>query len=621
MNWRKTISLSLAAAVCAGLLAMPAGAASVPSQSQAIQAVNALGIMVGDTSGDMMLSRTVSRAEFITMAVKATPNGDQVGQASTSPYPDVPYTHWAAGYVQAGVSAGLIVGFSDGTFRPNNQISLGEGVTIVLNLLGYTSEDFSGAYPTPQMALYHSLDLDRGLSAQNAGDILTRQDCMYLFYNLMTTNTKAGAPYINSLGYSLNAAGEIDLVALINGAMEGPVVAQGNWQSAIPFSLTGCTVYRDGKAAALSAIQTNDVVYWSPSMRTLWAYSDKAVGTIQSLTPSTSSPTSVTVAGRTYAIETAEAAFALSDLGQYGVGDVVTLLLGRDGGVAAVAGPDQADQERCGVVTKVEKTTYTDGRGNSYAQDTVTLLATDGNTYSYPCSSTSLEAGDLALAQVSGGNISLTRLSKGHAVSGTVSDDGSKVGSTPFAKDVEILDVYEDSGLRIYPSRLAGVRLDSDDVAYCAVNSSGEITQLVLKEVTGDMHHYGVLNTLTTIPTGSFSTYYTYQFDVGGVPGVLAQTTTRYPVEEGPVIIKGDLSAPDRLDKLTAVKNGTVSGNQFTAGGQRYTMADQVAVYEYRDKEYYLSSLSRVQEKGLTLTGWYDKTQQEGGLIRVIIAQ
>ena len=69
------------------------------------------------------------------------------------------------------------------------------------------------------------------------------------------------------------------------------------------------------------------------------------------------------------------------------------------------------------------------------------------------------------------------------------------------------------------------------------------------------------------------------------------------------------------------MKNGTVSGSQFTAGGQRYTMADQVAVYEYRDKEYYLSSLSRVQEKGLTLTGWYDKTQQEGGLIRVIIAQ
>lgn len=42
------------------------------------------------------------------MAVKASPQGDQVGEASTSPYPDVPYTHWAAGFVEAGVAAGLI---------------------------------------------------------------------------------------------------------------------------------------------------------------------------------------------------------------------------------------------------------------------------------------------------------------------------------------------------------------------------------------------------------------------------------------------------------------------------------------------------------------------------------
>ena len=81
------------------------------------------------------------------MAVNATGTGDQVGEASTSPYPDVPRTHWAAGYVQAGVQAGLISGYLDGTFRPSNQITLAEGATIVLKLLGYTAEDFSGAIP------------------------------------------------------------------------------------------------------------------------------------------------------------------------------------------------------------------------------------------------------------------------------------------------------------------------------------------------------------------------------------------------------------------------------------------------------------------------------------------
>ena len=94
-------------------LALPAGAAGQPQQEEAIQVVNALGIMVGDANGNMNLSSRVTRAEFITMAVKATPGGDQIGQAATSPYPDVPRSHWASGYVEAGVAAGLVSGYTD----------------------------------------------------------------------------------------------------------------------------------------------------------------------------------------------------------------------------------------------------------------------------------------------------------------------------------------------------------------------------------------------------------------------------------------------------------------------------------------------------------------------------
>lgn len=280
MKLKSILAAGTAAALLVGMLVLPAGArsATVPAQQEVTQVVNALGIMVGDSQGNMQLDRTVTRAEFITMAVKASPNGDQVGEASTSPYPDVPYTHWAAGFVEAGVAAGLITGYSDGTFRPSNQITLAEGVTIILQLLGYSNEDFSGAYPTPQMALYHSLKLDRGLKAQNSSDVLTRYDAMYLFYNMLSTNTKSGTPYINSLGHSLNAAGEVDLVALINGVMDGPLVATGNWQSSIPFSLSGVTVTRDGEASSLSKVQEYDVVYWCQSMRTLWVYSDQGGG-------------------------------------------------------------------------------------------------------------------------------------------------------------------------------------------------------------------------------------------------------------------------------------------------------------------------------------------------------
>ena len=110
MKIRRFCSGLLAAVLLLGLMVLPAGAAaaSTVSTEEAIQVINALGIMVGDESGEFHLNRRVTRAEFITMAVNATGTGDQVGEASTSPYPDVPRTHWAAGYVQAGVQAGLM---------------------------------------------------------------------------------------------------------------------------------------------------------------------------------------------------------------------------------------------------------------------------------------------------------------------------------------------------------------------------------------------------------------------------------------------------------------------------------------------------------------------------------
>ena len=623
MKLKSIFAAGTAVALLLGLLVLPAGARSttVPAQQEVTQVINALGIMVGDDQGNMQLDRTVTRAEFITMAVKASPNGDQVGESSTSPYPDVPYTHWAAGFVEAGVAAGLITGYSDGTFRPSNQITLAEGVTIVLQLLGYGSEDFSGAYPTPQMALYHSLKLDRGLNAQSSSTVLSRHDAMYLFYNLLSTNDKSGTPYINSLGYSLNAAGEVDLVALINAVMDGPMIASGDWQSNIPFSLSGATVTRDGSPSSASQIQENDVIYWCQSMRTLWVYSDKVVGTIQDITPNTAAPTAVTIGGHSYELDSASAVYALSDLGSYDIGDTVSLLLGRQGKVAAVTAPIETTSERCGVVTKVTRESYSDGYHSSYTADTITLLATDGQSYQYECTSYTYDVGDLVGVNIAAdGTVSLKRLSPTR-LSGKVNSEGTKIGSTPLADGVEILDVYEGSGTRIFPSRLAGITLNNDMVLYYTLNGSGEIDRLILEDVTGDNYHYGILTDMVEIPTGTLTTYYTYVYDVGGTTYTLANSTTGFPVSTGGIMLKGDLNNPDKMYRLTKLEADRISGNSLIAGNRSYTMADDVVIYEYRNGSYYLSSAQRVTEKGLSLTGWYDKAESSGGRIRIVVAR
>ena len=617
MKTKRLFSAILAACLTLALILPASAAGTAPSLDDAVQAVTALGILNGDGSGNLNLSARVTRAEFVAMAVKATPGGDGVGQAATSPYSDVPRSHWASGYVEAAVSRGLVTAFSDGTFRPNQEITLAEAASMVLALLGYGPEDFSGAFPTGQLTMYHSLKLSAGVTAAGAASTLTRQDAVYLFYNLLSAKTKDGPPYIQQLGHSLDAAGKPDVVSLVNGQMEGPVVAQGyGWQSSLGF--TPAKVYRNGSVAALTNIQDYDVVYWNASMSTVWAYAQKATGPIQAIEPSSASPSSVTVAGRTYAIEASAAALALSDLGQYRLGDNVTLLLGRSGGVAAVADVSASAGERVGVVTAIEKTAYPDGSGGSYTAQTVTLLATDGQTYQYQTRG-GYKVGSVVRAIVAGSGGEVTLRGLGNAsLSGKVNQEGTKLDKYAFAQGAEILDVSEDRGAVIYPARLAGLNLNSGKVKYYALNPQGEIETLILNDVTGDAYHYGIITRFEEEGQG-MSRYCTYQYDVDGVSYTLSGAT-RFLATAGPIRIQGDPASPEKLYALTAAQAGQVSGNQFVTGNQRYTLSDGVVVYEYRDGRYYLSSLARA-EGGGTVTAWYDKAESEGGRVRVIVVK
>ena len=601
-------------------LAVPAlGAQAAVSEDEAAQAVTTLGIMAGDASGDLDLSGQVTRAEFVTMAVKASPSGGQIGQAATSPYPDVPRDHWASGYVEAAVSLGLVSGYSDGTFRPDQPMGWAEGVSLVLALLGYGPEDFSGAYPTGQLALAHSLGLDQGVSARSAADVLTRRDAMYLFYNLLSAPDADGTPYIQRLGHTLDASGKVDLLELTSGALEGPLVAQGDWQSALPFS--PAAVRRDGAQIPASAVQDYDVLYWNPASGEIWVYTDRTSGTIQALEPSASHPTSVTVAGRAYEIETSAAALALSDLGQYRLGDPVTLLLGRSGGVAAVADVSAAGAaERVGMVISVSEEQYPDGAGGSYTAQTVTMLATDGLTYQYQTRG-GYRVGSIVRAGAFGqnGQITLRGLSS-QSLSGKVSDDGAELGDYTFAPDASILDVADGQGAVYRPERLAGVALSSGAVRYYSLNSQGEIDQMILENVTGDMYQYGVLTRREEMGEG-LNRIYSYEYDIAGTDYALPASTTGFRAATGPIQLTGDPADPERMYSLTSAGEGTISGRQFLTDQRRYTLSDQVLVYERRGGQYLLSTLARAQEGDFTLTAWYDKPEAQGGRIRVIVAR
>ena len=362
------------------------------------------------------------------------------------------------------------------------------------------------------------------------------------------------------------------------------------------------------------------MVYWSKHLNALWVYTNKITGPIQAITPA-SAPTSVTVSGKSYEIETSTAAYALSDLGTFEVGDSVTLLLGRDGKVAAVAAPGQTSGGSvCGLVVSNVPQQYTDKNGNDYTAASVTILATDGNTYTYSTERTSVRTGTLVQAVPTENGMEVKNLSSA-SLSGKVNADGTKLGGRSFASNVEILDTYGDHGVRVYPERLAGMEITESMVRYYLLDGNGDISRLILKDATGDMHTYGVITSVSEVNSAaSMTTAGTYVYDTAGTIKTISGSTV-YNVKTGPFMMKTDGEEIDRLTNLTEVKITSVEGTTAYAGNRQYAIWDDALVYEVRDGKYYLTSLALVTGGDYTLTGYYDKDQTDGGRIRVILAK
>ncbi len=612
---KRIVSLLLTAAVLLGSVPI-ALATSGASDSVIEEIIRNTGIMTGDADGDLNLDSTVTRAEYAKMLVSASSYKDKVsGASNSSPFSDVPYTHWAAGYIKTAVSQGWLSGYLDGTYRPNNTVTLEEAATGVLKLLGYTTEDFSGSYPYGQLALYESLGLDAQITTSQ-GSSMTRRDMMYLFYNLLNTENTEGQVYAETLGYTLDENGEIDYLSMVSDALEGPYVVESSISSIV--STYGKDVYRNGYVSSADAICKYDVIYYNDS--TIWAYANAVTGTYQSASPSASAPTAVTVAGTEYEIETNDAALSLSTLGELNIGDIITLLLGRDGEVVAAMLATEYAESTIGVVTATGTGTYYDSVGNAYTTRTITITAMDGESYTYPCSESSIGEGDVISIAFHESESEVSTLQ--HAsLRGTVS--GYTIGSYTMAKDVRILDMNDMGVTRVYYSRLDGAELDTSDVRYYATNEDGEITDLILRDFTGDLYEYGIITGIKEEESGmSLSGTYTYLID-----GERTSTTTSNKTlgaSFGPArltIEDGQLEAVRALEEIS--QPDTITQLGVTKDDESWLFWDDCTVYRYEGGTYTLLSLTELRNNASAyrITCYYDKDTEDGGRIRIVIAR
>ena len=604
-------------------LAAPCAQAAV-SETAAQQAVTALGIMVGDENGNMNLTNSVTRAQFAKMMIAASTYKDTVGStAASSPFKDVNYKYWAASYIQKAVTAGWLTGYTDGTYRPDNGVKLEEAATAVLKMLGYTTSDFSGAFPDAQLSTYAALNLNSSI-AKSKGQYLTREDAMYLFYNLMTTKTKSTSGdakyYAATLGYTVNSNGELDYTTLVNANRKGPfIVESSGWTSTLPFSVSGATIYKNGVASTVSAVANYDVYYYNASMRTVWVYRNQVTGVYTAAKDSTAAPSKVTVAGTEYSVSTSAASFALSTNGSYKIGDTLTLLLGMNGDVVGVAPSGAVSSVRYGIVTNTSATTYTDSYGKTYTQDSVTMACTDGSSYEFLATNTYIDVGDFLQVSYDGSGVSYSMVSDRN-LSGQVNSTGTAVGSYSFASDIQIMDTTESgSHVILQPSRLAGLYLSSSNVRYYVRDADNKISLLVLNNATGDAYDYCYLTYAEEKYTDEGNSC-SYKYILGGETKTYTNGSKAFGVNWGPALIELSGSNIVTIRNLSSINLTSLTSQYAYKDGTKYLLSDNVAVFVDKNNEVTASNLNSVLSGGYTLTGYYDGTLSTGTRLRVIVA-
>ena len=86
------------------------------------------GIISGYRDGNFYPKHTITRAEAVAMIGRAKKFS---GQKSTTSFSDVPYDHFASGYINRAVEEGIISGYPDKTFQPGSKIIRGD-VAVIL---------------------------------------------------------------------------------------------------------------------------------------------------------------------------------------------------------------------------------------------------------------------------------------------------------------------------------------------------------------------------------------------------------------------------------------------------------------------------------------------------------
>lgn len=245
-NIKRVISLTVAFIMTAMIAIPSVFADTLPSDvvgtkyEESVELLNALNIMIGDDTGEFRLEDPIKRSEVAKIATAIAGLTDVAESTKTQAnFPDVSASHWANGYINVAQAQNFVIGDDTGKFRPDDNISYAEAVTIMMRVLGYEpAAQSSGGFPTGYLVTAGSAGLFKGGISAPTNSLASRGIVAQLAYNALTINL------MEKTGYGVYENYEVvDKTLLYNKLnvekLTGQVVATGET------TLTGVSSLKD----------------------------------------------------------------------------------------------------------------------------------------------------------------------------------------------------------------------------------------------------------------------------------------------------------------------------------------------------------------------------------------
>ena len=736
---KKLLAILIAVTLCLSCVTFvtpEASAASSDEETQAGAVLNMMGAIQGEGGSSLGLENTLTRAQFCKIAVVVMGLSSKVSQYSGyTIYPDVLSSDWEAGYVNVAVRyAGIMSGYADGTFQPDETITYGQVITVLVRMLGYTDDEVGANWPYGHIDKAEEIGLTDGVSL-SANDTITKGEMAVLFVNMLNTDvngssetymeTISGASVISDV-FLVSANGETDSGA--SGAVEvaGAACAAYLPVNDVPDSLvglygslvlnsagkaltfvptkTGTTVVSTVSSTTAGYITSADGTKITISSTTDFYYEDEQVsyedvwididggmlvsayynegGTAECVlvTSASSAADSVTIVTSSSYSVTASAAVYLngtlatsSDIIQY---DVIEY---------------DADSNVYNVTRKCITGRYEDASPNLETPDTITVFGKEfslldsaaealtdfdiGDQITLLLTSTNEVAEVLSVSEYSTSNYGVVtslsssscsvQLANGITLSGTIDDDddvyeGSFVkvyptqagylnpvnitktsgfmslnletetlGTKELSKVLTIYECVGDSSvIEITLDDIATTTVSYSHVDYVVYDSSGDVSILLLDDVTGDCYTYGFIeNGSEEVGSGSFSASNntTSIVNSNGTSDAVYGSTGLLTGKPAGIAYTGGgvLSGYVTLTKVTDISRYDFEEDD---DGTIYVITDDGYIPVSDDVQVYIDStetwttLAKARTYSDDLTIYYDRTLTTGGQVRIIIA-